>query len=109
MQKVQNEVLELAGDSSRTESAQRVGKVSLWFEDSLATAALLGLFAACVAVLHLERKEADPAFLPLEEVAYWKRHERNSAECRGQQYIAQCCSDARTDLTCIYADIKGPK
>jgi hypothetical protein len=82
-------------------------RISLWFEDSLATAALLGLLAASVVVLHLER--VPTASIPNDDLAYWRRHERNSAECRGQQYIAQCCTDARTDLTCIYADIKGPK
>lgn len=45
------------------------------------------------------RKEVRPE--TLDEIAYWRRHERNSAECRGQTWISQCCTDAREDLTCL--------
>jgi hypothetical protein len=40
--------------------------------------------------------------LPPEEIAYWRRHERNQAECRGQTYVAHCCDDGREDLTCLH-------
>ena len=40
------------------------------------------------------------AVLP-EDYAWYRRHERQSRACRGQQYVAQCCEDARSDLTCI--------
>lgn len=43
-----------------------------------------------------QRKE-----LPPEEIAYWRRHERNQALCRGQTWVSQCCDDAREDLTCL--------
>jgi hypothetical protein len=46
-----------------------------------------------------QRKELSPA--QLEEIGYWKRHERNQRECRGQTWIEQCCTDARPDLTCL--------
>ena len=39
--------------------------------------------------------------LPPEEIAYWRRHERNQALCRGQTYVAHCCEDAREDVTCL--------
>ena len=49
-----------------------------------------------------QRKE-----LPPEERAYWKRHERNQRLCRGQDYIEQCCTDARPELTCLtHEDIR---
>ena len=41
-----------------------------------------------------------------EDTAWYLRHERQSAQCRGQQYVAACCEDARTDLTCIDAELK---
>jgi len=42
-----------------------------------------------------------------EDFLWMQRHERQSRECRGQQYVAHCCADARTDLTCIEFDLKG--
>ena len=48
-----------------------------------------------------QRKE-----LPPEEIAYWRRHERNQRLCRGQTYVAQCCEDAREDLTCLTREIE---
>jgi hypothetical protein len=39
--------------------------------------------------------------LPPEEVAYWRRHERNQSLCRGQMWISQCCEDGREDLNCL--------
>ena len=44
--------------------------------------------------------------LPPEEYAYWRRHERNQALCRGQTYVAQCCEDAREDVTCLTREIQ---
>ena len=41
------------------------------------------------------------AELPPEEIAYWRRHERNQSLCRGQTYIEVCCPDGRPDLTCL--------
>jgi hypothetical protein len=38
---------------------------------------------------------------PPEEMAYWRRHERNQRLCRGQMYLEQCCTDGRPDLTCL--------
>jgi hypothetical protein len=46
-----------------------------------------------------ERKELPPEVL--EELGYWRRHERNSRLCRGQTYVSQCCTDGRSDLTCL--------
>jgi hypothetical protein len=45
-----------------------------------------------------QRKE-----LPPEEYAYWRRHERNQALCRGQTYVNQCCDHRLDDgaLTCL--------
>ena len=47
-----------------------------------------------------QRKE-----LPPEEIAYWRRHERNQALCRGQTYIAQCCDHSfdSASPTCLNA------
>jgi len=38
------------------------------------------------------------AVLP-EDYAWYRRHERQSRACRGQQYISQCCEHAREDVT----------
>jgi len=46
------------------------------------------------------------AVLP-EDYAWYRRHERQSRACRGQQYISQCCEHAREDVTCL--DLKGPQ
>lgn len=79
-------------------------RVSLWLEDAIATAAFLCVLAFAPLVLSLERAPSID-----QDAAWHRRHERQSADCRGQQYIAQCCEDARTDLTCITAELKGPK
>ena len=78
-------------------------KVSLWLDEAIAVAAFAALLATTPAVLSLER---DPVAVLDDDNAWYRRHERNSRECRGQQYIAVCCEHARTDLTCIDANLK---
>lgn len=80
-------------------------KVSMWLEDAIAAGAFIALVASTPLVLSLER-EAPKFDATADEIVYWKRHERQSRDCRGQQYVAHCCEDARTDLTCIDGEIK---
>lgn len=94
-------VLELGGDGSRTPP-----KVSLWLEDAVAAAAFAALLAFVPLVLSLDKPAIDPL---AEDMSWYRRHERQSAECRGHQYIAQCCENARTDISCIDAEIKEKK
>lgn len=51
-----------------------------------------------------ERKDLLP-----EDYLWYRRHERASTQCRGQQYVSQCCEDARTETTCVYATLKGKR
>jgi hypothetical protein len=67
--------------------------------DVLATLAFMALLMLTPFVLSLDRPVAAD-----QDAAWHRRHEANSAQCRGQQYVAQCCEHARTDLTCISAD-----
>ena len=76
----------------------------LSLNDALATLAFMALLMLTPFVLSLERPVAAD-----HDAAWHRRHEANSAACRGQQYVAVCCEDARTDLTCISAELKGPK
>lgn len=76
-------------------------------DDALAVVAFAALLGLVPVVLSLEEPhESTPAMA--DDYAGWLlRHERNSRACRGQQYVAQCCTDARTDLTCIDANLEG--
>lgn len=89
---------------------------------SILFAALLAIIAALAAALLMYRwdEAADAQItayhvaeatarkeLPPEEYAYWRRHERNSRLCRGQDYVEMCCTDGRPDLTCLtHEDIR---
>lgn len=71
-------------------------------DDALAVAAFVALLFGAPFILALVKPE------PIDHDAAWhRRHEANSRACRGQQYVSQCCENARTDLTCISAELKG--
>ena len=75
----------------------------LSLDDALAVVAFVALLIGAPFILAFDRP------MPTDQDAAWhRRHEANSAACRGQQYVAQCCEHARTDLTCISAELKGP-
>ena len=72
-------------------------------DDALAVVAFVALLIGAPFILALVKPE------PIDHDAAWhRRHESHSAQCRGQQYVAVCCEDARTDVTCIDANLKGP-
>lgn len=88
-------------DAHNTEA---ISKVSLWLEDAIAAASFLALLVfGPPLVLSLDKPVIDPI---ADDIAYWRRHEVNARHCRGQQYVMQCCTDARPDLTCIDANLK---
>ena len=41
----------------------------------------------------------------LSELGYWRRHEANSAACRGQTWVSQCCDSSfdSAEPTCLNA------
>ena len=51
----------------------------------------------------LVQEASERKALPPSEIAYWRRHERNQALCRGQTYVAQCCDSSfdRAEPTCL--------
>lgn len=79
----------------------------LSIDDALAVVAFVALLLGAPFLLALNEQPTLDA--TAEDMSWYRRHERQSAECRGQQYVAQCCTDARTDLTCIEVHLKGPK
>ena len=73
----------------------------LSLDDALAVVAFVALLLGGTSILALVKPE------PFDHDAAWhRRHEANSAQCRGQQYVAVCCEHARTDLTCIDANLR---
>ena len=74
-------------------------------DDVLAVVAFIALLYGSTFILAL----AKPPVPADQDAAWHRRHEAHSAQCRGQQYVAQCCEAARTDLTCISAELKGPQ
>ena len=76
----------------------------LSLDDALAVVAFVALLLGSPFILALAKPE------PADHDAAWhRRHKANSAACRGQQYIAVCCEHARTDVTCISADLRRSK
>ena len=77
----------------------------LSLDDALAVVAFVVLMVGSPFILAL----AKPPVPTDQDAAWHRRHEANSAQCRGQQYLAQCCEAARTDVTCIDADLRRTK
>jgi hypothetical protein len=67
---------------------------------------LVALAALVVIVLYEGSLAQEREKLRQDADAWYRRHERQSAACPGQQYLAQCCENARTDLTCIDGEIR---